>query len=130
MTMRTNTDCTVFNQYHPTPKTTAWKATYLDAAFWEDTHAIRMGKADVAYSDSVRVFIPFAVGVGKSIVEPTSFSGQGWTLKPGDYLVKGKASWPGDNQPAKHFPHCISITEVATCDFGSSAMRHWEVMGK
>lgn len=129
MTVRTNTACTVFNQYHPTPKTTAWKTTYLDAVFWEDTHAVRMGKADIAYSDSVRVFIPFSIEAGTTFVAGT-FSGQGWTLKPGDYLVKGNASWPEDNQPSKHFPHCISITEVATCDFGSFCMQHWEVMGK
>lgn len=114
--------------------------TVLRGVLWEDTKAKNVNKTGSAAVDSVRVFIPFSVDSGgaayKSPADYQVNPAGAWTFqtKQKDFIVKGECPFmpaPGGSI-SELTTNCdaLTITSVTTCDFGSTAMRHWEVGAK
>ena len=129
--MVTNADCTVFNRYvDKTEHIEKYKRTVLRGVFWEDTKAVNVIKSGMSDADSAAIYIPFRNGY-KPPLEWEKNAPEGFTLRPGDRVVKGEIAFSGTMaELSKQFDSVLTITSVDTCDFGSAAMRHWEVGAK
>ena len=132
------TSCTVINHYYDAASDTErYVSTVIDGVFWEDTRAANMRKSGGADgSDSISVVIPFRASYIKPfktpqayVVDPTG----SWTLRPGDYIVKGSHLFNFDAAGFREFEKSTDfihkITKVDTFDFGSKCRQHWEVGG-
>lgn len=113
--MLTNTDCTLYL----TEDGKACRRVYCPACHWEDTRGQNINKTGSTAVDSVRVFLPL------SAANLTGAKG---------YLVRGDCMFfPSDDHPIRELVMrggVLTITSIARYDFGSPAMRHWEVYAK
>ena len=64
-------------------------------------------------------------------VEPKQYSGNGWTLQNGDFIVKGLTA-ENEISGIKDLSsyEAFTITMVDDKDFGSENMHHFEIRGK
>lgn len=96
---------------------------------------IEKGSTDKS-ADTISFFVPFAVEkeIGKKFVEPEEYlrltdrSGF-FTFRKGDIVLKGKVD--EDIASEKEFvlahPDMVRVRGCTSNNFGSPAMRHWEV---
>lgn len=138
---------TIYNKYrNRTSNKEEWLRTVLtgrraggrDAIHWEDNRAANVIASGLTTADAVEVMIWHTVDTGgKTYLPPKAFAAlspedaiKHWTLAPQDRLLKGAAP---DGTLNDILPYCdaeITITSVDAMDYGSDAMRHWEVSGK
>lgn len=136
---------TIYNQYrNRATNTVEWLRTVLtgqraggrDAVHWEDNKATNVIASGLATADAVNVIIWFSADAdGKTYLPPKAFAALSpeaaslhWTLAPQDRMVKGVTT--GTIDAAMAGDAAATITSVDTMDYGSEAMRHWEVSGK
>lgn len=111
--------------------------TVLRGVFMDSAKASNVRTSGLEGADSVNLFVPFNVSAsgGKRYVEPKEFESAGnkgelWTLRVGDFFVKGEVVEDKDFQYINlNYDDVYRITKVDKKDFGSEAMRHWEVGG-
>ena len=113
--MLTNTDCTLYL----TEDGKAYSRVYCPACHWENTRGQNINKTGSTAVDSVRVFLPL------SAADLAGVKG---------YLVHGNCAFsPSGDHPIRELVTQGSVLTIgveAFMDFGSPAMRHWEVYAK
>ena len=126
--MVTNADCTVFNRYlDKTEHVEKYKRTVLRGVFWDETRAANVVTGGLNNADAATVLIPFRDGYCPP-VDWEKNAPEGFTLRPGDRIVKGEIVFSGTMaELSKQFDSALTITGVDVCDYGSSDMQHWEV---
>lgn len=142
--MRTNTDCTVYNQYrNEQTGQIEIHRTYLSAVFWESRKAINVISSGLSEADRVGVFIPLSVNAeNKLYLDPVKYNQlppdqvkDHWTLSEGqDYLVIGNTPEAPSMKELKEIlatsNDSFKITSVDPKLYGGLSLRHWEVSGK
>lgn len=135
--MYTNTGCTIYNRY--TDKDTrleTYKRTYLQNVFWNSIAGISKIKNGIENSDQAKIIIPFSVTSDSAYLKPKEFKTltikEGYfTFSANDKIAKGEIP---ENVSMKElenlYDDVLNITSVDTLDYGSSEMRHWEVLAK
>lgn len=129
--MPTNTNMCVFNKYvEPFTKNITYKKHVIDNAFWDDIQAVTLATGFNS-DDKVDVFIPFDKNDISEYKEPKKYNGNGWTLRNGDYIIKGDVPETEVNGLKDLSAYeTFEITECSKKDFGSYNMQHFEVKGK
>jgi len=129
--MPTNTNMCVFNKYiEPFTKDITYKKHVIDNVFWDDIQAVILSSGFNS-DDKVDVFIPFDKNDISEYKEPKNYNGTGWTLRNGDFIIKGDVS-ETEVDGIKELS-AYETFEIAACskkDFGSYNMQHFEVRGK
>lgn len=116
--------------------------TILRGVFMDASKASNVRSSGLEGADSVNLFIPFSVEAvdGKSLLEKSYVSpkifeaaedkSRFWTLRVGDFFVKGEVVEDNDFQYINaNFDDVYRITKVDKKDFGSESMRHFQVGG-
>lgn len=150
--MYTNTDATLYNYFKDkeTGKV-SYRKTYLKGVFWDDVKQSNVIKSGLATVESVLICIPFSVNadnkVYKSPKEYQKLSDEEkdnaftFVANSQDIIVKGIVDYDIDNTSSKtiseglmylrnNYDSVMTISVVDEKDFGSEAMRHWELGGK
>lgn len=150
--MYTNTDATLYNYFKDkeTGKV-SYRKTYLKGVFWDDVKQSNVIKSGLATVESVLICIPFSVNadnkVYKSPKEYQKLSDEEkdnaftFVANSQDIIVKGIVDYDIDNTSSKtiseglmylrnNYNSVMTISVVDEKDFGSEAMRHWELGGK
>lgn len=116
--------------------------TVLRGVFMDAAKAANVRASGLEGADSVNLFVPLSVGatdgvslLDKRYVDPKEFetaqdkSGL-WTLRIGDFFVKGEVVEENDFQYINaNYDDVYRITKVDKKDFGSESMLHFEVGG-
>ncbi|EHR33443.1 hypothetical protein HMPREF9709_01191 [Helcococcus kunzii ATCC 51366] len=88
--MITESNITIYNKYlDKITRLDKWKKTQILNVHWEETKGINIIKSGMSNADSVKVFIPYLSIEDLVYIDPIQFNGKGFTIKPGDYIVKG-----------------------------------------
>lgn len=116
--------------------------TILRGVFMDASKAANVRTSGLEGADSVNLFIPFSVKavdgqslLKKSYVDPKAFETSEdksdlWTLRVGDFFVKGEVVEDADFQFINlNYDDVYRITKVDKKDFGSAEMQHFEVGG-
>lgn len=116
--------------------------TVLYGVFMDAAKAANVRSSGLEGADSVNLFVPFSVKAvdGKSLmdktyVDPKVFEGAEdksglWTLRVGDFFVKGEIVEDKEFQYINlNYDDVYRITKVDKKDFGSAEMQHFEVGG-
>lgn len=129
--MYTNTNMCVFNKYiEPFTKTSTYKKHVIDNVFWDDSQAISLSTG-FDKDNKVDVFIPFDKNDLSGYKEPKNYNGTGWTLRNGDFIIKGDVTETEvDGIKDLSAYETFEITASDKKDFGSYNMQHFEVKGK
>lgn len=129
--MYTNTNMCVFNKYiEPFTKVSTYKKHVIDNVFWDDVQAINLATG-FDKDNKVDVFIPFDKNDLSNYKEPKNYNGIGWTLRNGDFIIKGDV--PETEIDGIKDLSAYETFEITVCDkkdFGSYNMQHFEVKGK
>lgn len=129
--MPTNTNMCVFNKYiEPFTKNITYKKHVFENVFWDDIEAVILSSG-FNTDDKVDVFIPFDKNDLSEYKEPKKYNGTGWTLREGDFIIKGdvvETEVDGIKDLSSY--ETFEITEWSKKDFGSYNMQHFEVRGK
>ena len=129
--MPTNTNMCVFNKYiEPFTKDITYKKHVIDNVFWDDIQAVILASGFNS-DDKVDVFIPFDKNDLSEYKEPKNYNGTGWTLREGDFIIKGDVpETEVDGLKDLSVYETFEITTFSKKDFGSYNMQHFEVRGK
>lgn len=150
--MYTNADATLFNYVKDkeTGKVT-YRKTYLRGVFWDDVKQSNVIKSGLATVESVLICIPFSVNSdNKQYKSPKEYqkltdeekdNAFTFIANSQDMIVKGIVDYEIDNTSSKtiseglmylrnNYDNVMTISVVDEKDFGSEAMRHWELGGK
>ena len=129
--MPTNTNMCVFNKYiEPFTKAITYKKHVIENVFWDDIEAVILSSG-FNTDDKVDVFIPFDKNDLSEYKEPKKYNGTGWTLREGDFIIKGDVvETEVDGIKDLSAYETFEITEWSKKDFGSYNMQHFEVRGK
>lgn len=123
--MYTNTNMTVFNRFKG-----VYKKHLIDNVFWDDTQSIAKSTG-FDKDNKVNLFIPFDKNDLSEFKEPKQYDGTGWTLRKGDFIIKGDV--PETEVSGIKDLSAYDVFEITTYDkkdFGSNNMRHFEIRGK
>lgn len=129
--MMTNTKMSIFNKYtNPTTKNVVYKKHLIDEVFWDDSLGINLNMG-YEKADKVNVFIPFDKNDMSGYVEPKQYTGEGWTIQNGDFIIKGDVAETQVSgiKDLKSY-ECLEVTVVDIKDFGSYNMQHFEIRGQ
>ena len=139
---------TVFNTWEDEDFNQHIVATVLRGVFIDISKAANVSKSGLTDADACKMFIPFDVraesidGGYKSFVNPFEFYTAEdketlWTLdnagqsnSTATYFVKGEVHELLTLAELKQRFEAFDVTTVDIRDFGSDAMRHWQVGGK
>lgn len=129
--MITNSDMTIFHRaYDAEADLERLHCFHLHGVFWDEVQAANVMRSGLENADTVSVMIGFDVDAGSlGYVPPMQWTpGTGtWTMQPGDTAVRHLVSAATEAElRALPYP-AYTITRVDTKDFGSGAVRHWEV---
>ena len=126
--MMTNTKMSLFNRNTSSGQTT-YKKHVIDNVFWDDSLGanLNMGYEN---ADKVNIFIPFNKNNMSEYVEEKQYSGTGWTLQDGDFIIKGEVNETEVSgiKDLKAY-EVFTITVRDKKDFGSKDMQHFEIRG-
>lgn len=109
--------------------------TVLRGVLMDAAKAANVRTSGLEGADSVNLFIPFGVDTEKTYADPKEFERAAdksnlWTLRVGDFFVKGEVVEDKDFQYINlNYDDVYRITKVDKKDFGSKSMQHWEVGG-
>lgn len=129
--MITNTNMSVFNKHTDSfTKQVTYKRHIIDHVFWDNSKGVNLNRG-YDNDDKVNVYIPKDENDMSEYVEPKQYNGNGWTLKNGDFIIRGlvaeeQVSGIKDLSAYETFV----ITMVDDKDFGSENMHHFEIKGK
>lgn len=131
--MKTNAKISVFNKYTDDNKNVVFKKHVIENVFWDDSKAVSLERG-YQNDDNVNLFIPKSQNDMSGYVKPKQYNGlkDTWTLKNGDYVVKGEVD-ENEVLGIKDFlkyDDIFVINLVDDKDFGSKNMQHFEVRGK
>ena len=109
--------------------------TIVDKALYVDIDNSKSSLTGIDTGDSVKVTIPFSVGVFDSFVDGLTYNRLSvdekvnkWTLRKDDIIVKGIVESPISKKDLiATYPYQMTITRVNTNDFGS--LKHWFIGG-
>ena len=109
--------------------------TIVDKALYVDIDNSKSSLTGIDTGDSVKVTIPFSVGVFDSFVDGLTYNRLSvdekvnkWTLRKDDIIVKGIVESPISKKDlVSTYPYQMTITRVNTNDFGS--LKHWFIGG-
>ena len=109
--------------------------TIVDKALYVDIDNSKSSLTGIDTGDSVKVTIPFSVGVFDSFVDGLTYNRLSadekvnkWTLRKDDIIVKGIVeSKISKKDLVSTYPYQMTITRVNTNDFGS--LKHWFIGG-
>lgn len=127
--MFTNVEMCVFNR---TKKdgVIKYKKHVIAYVFWDDIQSVA-NSTGFDKDNKVDVFIPFNKNDLTEYQEPKKYDGNGWTLKEGDFIIKGNVpEIEIDGIKDLSAYDTFEITTVDKKDFGSYNMQHFEVKGK
>lgn len=129
--MMTNTNMSVFNKHTDSfTKQITYKRHIIDHVFWDNSKGVNLNRG-YDNDDKVNVYIPKDKNDMSEYVEPKKYNGIGWTLKNGDFIIKGvvtKKQVSGIKDLSNY--ETFVITMVDDKDFGSENMHHFEIKGK
>ena len=132
--MTTNTNMSVFNRNKiddvSSGRSIRYKKHVIKNVFWDSVQAIT-NSTGFEKNNSVDVFIPFDKNDLSDYKEPKQYEGFGWTLRKGDFIIKGdieETEVDGIKDLSAY--EVFEITTVDVKDFGSSNMQHFEIKGK
>lgn len=129
--MTTNTSMSVFNKHTDSfTKDIVYKKHVIDNVFWDDSKGVNLNQG-YDEADEVNVYIPKDKNDMSGYVEPKQYTGNGWTLQNGDFIVKGLTT-ENEISGIKDLSsyEAFTITMVDDKDFGSENMHHFEIRGK
>lgn len=109
-------DVTIYNKYRD-GQTEKWKRTVLHGAVW-------------LCAQETMVVIPKRAGA--EYRTPLQWTWDGFTLRPGDFMVRGDAAHDITRSPSElktRYEDVLSIGYVRDCDV-AFGVAHWEVSGK
>ena len=109
--------------------------TIVDKALYVNIDNSKSSLTGIDTGDSVKVTIPFSVGVFQSFVDGLTYNRLSvdekvnkWTLRKDDIIVKGIVESPISKKDlVSTYPYQMTITRVNTNDFGS--LKHWFIGG-
>ena len=109
--------------------------TIVDKALYVNIDNSKSSLTGIDTGDSVKVTIPFNVGVFQSFVDGLTYNSSSvdekvnkWTLRKDDIIVKGIVDSPISKKDlVSTYPYQMTITRVNTNDFGS--LKHWFIGG-
>lgn len=109
--------------------------TIVDKALYVNIDNSKSSLTGIDTGDSVKVTIPFSVGVFHSFVDGLTYNRLSvdekvnkWTLRKDDIIVKGIVDSPISKKDlVSTYPYQMTITRVNTNDFGS--LKHWFIGG-
>ena len=130
--MFTNTCMTVFNKHTTQDKSIIYKPKVIENVFWDSTEAV---KDNLDKADEVTVYIPFEKNDLSKYIDPKKYDSSlmdVWTLREGDFIVKGDLSFVSNITLIKQLKdyEAFTIYSVDIKDYGSSDMQHFKVKGK
>lgn len=147
--MYTPHEVTLYNVYEDDNGDVQIGITILRNVMLQDSKADNVNKSGIQTADSATLFIPFTVraegtdGSPKTFLKPKAFryaddKETHWTLvsqgSESDhdcFFVKGEViSENGYAYMREHYDDVYKVTSVDVRDFGSYAMRHWQVGAK
>ncbi len=129
--MMTNTSMSVFNKYtNSFTKDITYKRHIIDHVFWDDSKGVNLNQG-YDEADEVNVYIPKDKNDMSEYVKPKQYTGNGWTLQNGDFIIKGEVA-ESEVSGIKDLSNyeAFIITMVDDKDFGSNNMHHFEIRGK
>ncbi len=129
--MMTNTNMCVFNKHTDSfTKNIVYKKHIIDNVFWDDSKGVNLNHG-YDEADNVNVYIPKDKNDMSEYVKPKQYNGIGWTLKNGDFIIKGLVA-ENEVSGIKDLSayEVFTITMVDDKDFGSENMHHFEIRGK
>lgn len=137
--MRTNTPLTIYNKYvSASTKKEAYQLTHLSCAEWEDRKAVNLLRSggDVL-ANQASIFIPFTIAEYSTYKKPLAWDALSsktgfWTLRVGDYIVKGTVSDVIQTgftivSLINKYDNVLMVTTVDTMDMGSFSLQHWKI---
>ena len=92
---------------------------------------MRLARRSADNADVVNVFVPKEQNDMSEYVKPKHYNGIGWTLKEGDFIIKGLVT-ENEVSGIKDLSNyeAFVITMVDDKDFGTEDMHHFEIRGK
>ena len=126
-------DITVINKYFDKQsKTSKYKVSYVKG-YWSSNDGISINGTMLTKADGLSARILMNDSRNETYQEPKDFDKEQktWTLKPDDYLVKGKVKdFTTITQVLDDYTEVIKIKNIAPKDYGSSDMWHWAITGE
>lgn len=94
---------------------------------WSAARGISISGTQIIKSDATKCYILMSE---KGYQKPEAFQAtkKGWTLKPDDYIIKGKVTGINSIADIKQY-ESIKITNVSVKDYGSKGINHFEIEG-
>lgn len=129
--MMTNASMSVFNKHTDSfTKNIVYKKHLIDKVFWDNSKNVNLNRG-YDNDDKVDVYIPKDVNDMSEYVEPKKYNGIGWTLKNGDFIIRGEVP-ENEVSGIKDLSayETFVITMADDKDFGSENMHHFEIKGK
>ena len=132
--MFTNGTMTIFNNHTTANKDIYYIPHKIENVFWDSVEAVSEGtQADK--SDEVVVYIPYDKNDFSDYIDPKRYDSSlenVWTIKEGDFIVKGDITNVGNIETIKTLKdyEVFTIYFVDINDFGSNNMQHIKVKGK
>ena len=123
-------DITVINKYiDKQTKEANYKVSYIKG-FWSFDNGISINGTQLTKIDSLSARILMSE---ENYQQPEDFekNQNGWTLKPDDYLVKGKVEdFTTITKLLENYKEVIKIFKIGIKDYGSEDMWHWTITGE
>ncbi|MCI8442845.1 MAG: hypothetical protein HFG27_09980 [Provencibacterium sp.] len=132
--MTSNECCTIFNRrVEGEERREVFEPTVLSGICWQGGGAMRDRKQPT--DGNLEIFIPFSAHSSRRYAPPRAYAAapaECWTLREGDLICRGAFSSPVASVRALLESGCEAaiIMSVSENDFGSEALRHWEVCAR
>lgn len=111
-----------------------WTPTWIRGASWYSSVSAAVTNDGLIAADQYTIRIPTGVTTqdGREYMDPVNFEpGQGWTLKRGDIIIKGKETSTDLNpkQLREKYGEIVTVISV-TDNRRAPRAKHWRVVGK
>jgi len=121
-----NQDITVYNRYED-DDFEKYNKTYLKG-HWESSQGVKLGGVQVTLDNKITVVLPYDL---TDYVPSDEYKGTGWTLRKGDYILKGKGNDISDYDDLKHELEVMTIDEIAIVDYALiKELNNFTIKGK
>lgn len=121
---------TLFNKkYDKTTRTDVYKRTVLDGVHFETNHSSSLNDKSMTDTSNAVIIIPFSV---EGYISPSEYQelddvSKQWTLKEGDYIVKGEINEDiTDIRNLKNYDN-YTIKSIDIIDYSIADLNHFEV---
>ena len=121
-------DITVVNKYLDSKTRTKKYGIYHLKGFWNSRQTIKLSNLELLNSNSYSALI---LMTESGYVKPKEYKGDSetWTLKPDDYLIKGKIESFNSLNELENYEY-MKITDASIKDYCSDDMKHYMVSGE